>query len=145
MPLLGGAVAGALLTGALAVGMIMTDQRPFCSSCHIMEVAAVTHKLSTHAQLACNECHAPHNLLVKLPFKAQEGLRDFVNNVRGLDVSIPVSAPTKAVINANCIACHAGTNKNVASIEAKTYCVDCHRSVAHMRQKPVSTRMVAYE
>jgi hypothetical protein len=29
--------------------------------------------MGTHAKLSCNECHAPHNLLAKLPFKAQEG------------------------------------------------------------------------
>ena len=112
---------------------------------HIMEEAAVTQKKGTHARLACNECHAPHNLLVKLPFKAQEGLRDFWGNITGKDVPHPVSLHTRDVVNANCKACHAQTNVNVASMDAKPYCVDCHRNVAHMRMRPISTRTVAYE
>lgn len=67
-----------------------------------MEEAAVTQKKGTHARLACNECHAPHNLLVKLPFKAQEGLRDFWGNITGKDVPHPVSLHTRDVVNANC-------------------------------------------
>lgn len=89
---LGGLAAGAALLAVMAFAMVSTDQRPFCASCHIMQEAAVTHKLSTHAKLACNECHAPHNLLAKLPFKAQEGLRDFMGNVSGKDIPRPLSA-----------------------------------------------------
>ena len=37
------------------------------------------------------------------------------------------------------------TNVNVASMDAKPYCVDCHRGMQHMRMKPISTRMVADE
>lgn len=105
----------------------------------------MTHKLSTHAKLACNECHAPHNLLAKLPFKAQEGLRDFMGNVSGKDIPRPLSARTRDVVNENCKACHFATNSEVASMDAKPYCVDCHRNMAHMRHKPISTRTVAYD
>lgn len=143
--LAGGVVAGMALLGVLAYAMTTTDSRPFCSTCHIMEEAAVTQKKGTHARLACNECHAPHNLLVKLPFKAQEGLRDFWGNITGKDVPHPVSLHTRDVVNANCKACHAQTNVNVASMDAKPYCVDCHRNVAHMRMRPISTRTVADE
>lgn len=100
--LAGGVVAGMALLGVLAYAMTTTDSRPFCSTCHIMEEAAVTQKKGTHARLACNECHAPHNLLVKLPFKAQEGLRDFWGNITGKDVPHPVSLHTRDVVNANC-------------------------------------------
>ena len=137
---------GVLVLAGLAWGMRVTDARPFCSSCHIMEQAARTHKLSPHAKLACNECHAPTALLSKLPFKAKEGARDFYMNTLG-DVDLPIVAgmATKDVVNANCKACHFATNENVASMDAKPYCVDCHRSAQHMRMKPISTRMVADE
>ena len=142
---LGGVAAGVVLIGVLAYAMTVTDQRPFCASCHIMQEAAVTHKMGTHADRSCNDCHAPHNLLAKLPFKAKAGLKDFMANVSGKDVPHPASLETRDVVNENCKACHAMTNVNVASMDTKTYCVDCHRSVAHMRQKPISTRTVAYE
>ena len=140
-----GVVAGVALLAGAALAMRYTDQRPFCASCHIMQEAAVTHKMSTHANLSCNDCHAPHNLLRKIPFKAMEGTRDVVNNMRHKDIPIPVSLRTKDTVNENCKACHAMTNMQVASMEAKPYCVDCHRSMAHMRQKPISTRTVAYD
>ena len=126
--LLGGVALGVLVLAGLAWGMRVTDARPFCSSCHIMEQAARTHKLS------------------KLPFKAKEGARDFYMNTLG-DVDLPIVAgmATKDVVNANCKACHFATNENVASMDAKPYCVDCHRSAQHMRMKPISTRMVADE
>lgn len=142
---LGGVAVGVVLLAGSAIAMRVTDQRPFCASCHVMQEAALTHKLSTHANLSCNDCHAPHNLAAKIPFKAAEGLRDATANMLGKDVPIPVSLRTKEVVNANCKSCHAMTNMNVASMQAKPYCVDCHRSVAHMRQKPISTRTVADE
>jgi len=110
-----------------------------------MQTAAITHKISSHANQACNDCHAPAALGARLPFKAAEGLRDFAGNLSGKEISVPVSLRTKDVINNNCKQCHAMTNMAVASMEPKKYCVDCHRSVAHMRAKPISTRMVAYE
>lgn len=143
---LGGVVLGVLVLAGLAWGMRTTDARPFCSSCHVMGPEAVTHKMSTHANLTCNECHAPAALLSKLPFKAMEGTRDVFSNTFGnVPERIVASAATKDVINANCKACHAMTNIDVASMESKPYCTDCHRGVAHMRMQPVSTRMVADE
>ncbi len=140
-----GITVGVVLVAGASVAMRYTDHRPFCSSCHAMNEAAVTHKLSTHANLACNDCHAPHALSAKIPFKAAEGMRDFISNLQGEDVPLQVSTHTKDTINANCKSCHTMTNKNVASMDAKPYCIDCHRNVAHMRTKPISTRMVADE
>ncbi|MDR1777947.1 MAG: NapC/NirT family cytochrome c [Desulfovibrio sp.] len=140
-----GLVAGVALVCVLWSAMAATDQRPFCSSCHLMQEAAVTHKMGTHADKSCNDCHAPHDLLTKIPFKAGEGLRDFMANVSGKDLPYPASEQTRRTVNENCISCHAQTNIRVAVMASKTYCVDCHRNVAHMRSKSVSTRMVAYE
>jgi cytochrome c nitrite reductase small subunit len=143
--LLSGVVLGVVLLAASAAFMRTSDQRPFCASCHVMQSAAVTHKLSSHANQACNDCHAPVALGARLPFKAAEGLNDFAGNLSGKEVSIPISLRTKDVVNSNCKHCHAVTNMDVASMESKKYCVDCHRNVAHMRAKPIMTRMVAYE
>ena len=97
--LLGGVVLGVGLLAVSAVAMRVTDQRPFCSSCHVMQTAAVTHKLSSHANQACNDCHAPAAFGAKLPFKVSSGLSDFVANFSGKEVSVPVSLRTKDVKN----------------------------------------------
>ena len=86
------------------------------------------------------------SLAAKLPFKAATGGWDVYMNTFG-DPQLPVRATlkTRDVVNANCKACHAATNMEVASMDVKPYCVDCHRNIQHMRMKPISTRMVADE
>lgn len=138
-----GIIIGSVITVGAGVGMQITDKRPFCASCHIMNEAAVTHKVSGHAKLTCNECHAPHNLAAKLPFKAFSGTRDMYMNTFGkFEMPLKAGESTRKVVNANCKTCHQMTNTNVASMDAKGLCTDCHRNVQHMRMKPVSTRSV---
>lgn len=140
-----GLACGVVLAGIFAWALNATDQRPFCASCHLMQEAARTQKMGMHANLTCNECHAPHALLAKIPFKAQAGAEDIIGNMQGKDLPIPPSQTQRDVIQKNCIACHAPVNATVASMNVKPYCVDCHRSVAHMRLNPISQRTVGYD
>jgi cytochrome c nitrite reductase small subunit len=139
-----GLVIGFMLFAGASVSMKLSDYRPFCSQCHIMKEAAITHKMSNHAKLACNECHAPHNLMAKLPFKAMTGSKDIYLNMFGSPVEpIEAGEATRLVVNTNCKTCHADTNTLVSSMEVKGRCADCHRNVQHMRMKPISTRSVS--
>lgn len=141
----GGLICGVILTCVSVWAISYTDQRQFCASCHIMREAAVTQKLGMHRNLTCNECHAPHNLMAKLPFKAVSGAEDIWGNIVGKDVPIPPSKKQMDVINKNCIACHGPVNETVAVMAAKPYCVDCHRSVGHNRMTSISQRTVGYD
>ena len=144
--LLAGLVLGMALLGGSAYVIGVTDQRPFCAQCHTMLPSAVTHKLSTHANISCNECHLPADLAHKLPYKAYIGMSDiYAENFATVQYPLMASGTMKGVINTNCKACHTATNLNVASMDSKPYCTDCHRNVPHQRMQPVSTRMVAYE
>lgn len=143
--LAGGLVIGVVVSGVFAWGLNATDQRQFCASCHLMREAAVTQKMGAHANLTCNECHAPHALIAKIPFKAKAGFEDVMGNITGKDLPIPPSRTQRDVVQQNCIVCHGPVNKTVASMAVKPYCVDCHRSVAHMRYCPISQRTVGYE
>ena len=84
-----------------------------------------------------------HYLLAKIPFKAKEGLRDFLGNVQGKEAPISVNLETRDVVQANCMSCHRVTNQDV--MMAKPYCVDCHRGMAHQKKTPVSFREAADE
>jgi len=138
-----GIIIGSVCTLGAGVGMKISDQRPFCSGCHIMNEAAITHKMSSHAKLSCNECHAPHNLMEKLPFKAVAGTKDIYLNLFGkMELPLEAGKSTKEAVHANCKACHHMTNATVSSMDVKGACTDCHRNVQHMRMKPVSTRSV---
>lgn len=145
--LAGGVVLGVVVLAGTSYVVGMTDQRPFCATCHLMEPEAITHKLSTHANISCNECHLPQGAFVgHYVYKARTGINDvYVNTMGAPDLPITTTADMKEIIDANCRRCHANTNLNVASMDAKPYCTDCHRNVPHMRTKPISTRMVAYE
>lgn len=145
--LLGGVVLGVVVLAGASYVVGVTDQRPFCATCHLMEPEAITHKLSTHANISCNECHLPQGDFVgHYAYKAYTGATDIYMNTLGApDLPITTTPGMKEIIDANCRRCHAGTNSNVASMNAKPYCTDCHRNVPHMRTKPISTRMVAYE
>lgn len=140
-----GLVCGVVLSGVFAWSITYTDKREFCASCHIMQEAARTQKMSPHANLTCNECHAPHALLAKVPFKVQAAAADIYGNMTGADLPIPPHKKYRDVVRQNCINCHAPVNTTVQSMNIKPYCTDCHRGVAHMPMNPVSQRTVGYE
>ncbi|NCD24751.1 MAG: 7-cyano-7-deazaguanine reductase [Deltaproteobacteria bacterium] len=137
------ALAGVVFTVGVAIAMTTTDQAMFCGNCHSMAEAALTHKQSVHAELACNDCHAPHNLIAKMPFKAKEGTRDILatamSNIPDL---IHPGEETKEVTQANCQRCHGATTSTVI-MQSKKFCTDCHRHVPHTPKIPISKRSAA--
>ncbi len=145
--LLVGIVIGASALAASQYAIERTNERAFCASCHVMLPASVSNKTSLHADLACNDCHLPHDSVVNYLFtKAKLGATDIYLNVTGkYDLPTMSTPDMKAIIQANCIRCHTMTNKNVAVMMAKDSCVSCHRNVPHQRMKPIDVRMVGYE
>ncbi len=136
-------LAGMIVITGVAVATTVTDQAMFCGSCHSMDEAALTHRRSVHAELACNECHAPHNLLAKFPFKAREGTRDIIATVsKSVPDLIHAGDETLQVIQNNCQRCHQATVSTV-NMMSKAYCTDCHRHVPHTPKIPVAKRSAA--
>lgn len=135
---------GLLLLLGLFVGIIAsvatvqvlhyTDSAEFCKSCHIMNNVYDSFKDSTHAELACADCHLPHDSLInKYTFKAKSGLGHVYYNTLGEDKIPEVLHPTdgsKKAINSNCISCHKSTLDNVTH-DAKESCSECHQSIPH--------------
>ncbi|MFZ5573196.1 MAG: cytochrome c3 family protein [Thermodesulfobacteriota bacterium] len=136
-------IAGAGITIGSSLAMTTTDQPGFCGGCHSMSEAMLTHSKSLHAKLSCNECHAPHNLAAKIPFKTKEGLRDIAATATS---SIPdlihAGVETRAVVRENCRRCHGAVFEGV-NMTAKPYCTDCHRHVPHTLRIPVAKRSAA--
>ena len=59
-------IIGAFFVGLFAVGggMLMdkaSASPKFCGMCHAMQHEAKTHATSSHADIACVECHLPHD------------------------------------------------------------------------------------
>ncbi|GAB6094883.1 NapC/NirT family cytochrome c [Desulfatiferula olefinivorans] len=135
--------AGIAVTLAASFAMHTTDSAAFCGSCHSMAEAALTHSTSVHAQFACNECHAPHNLIPKIPFKTKEGARDVYKTVTyNVPDLIHPNETTLTVIQNNCLRCHGSVIKEVNML-SKDRCTDCHRHVPHSPKTPVAKRSAA--
>jgi cytochrome c nitrite reductase small subunit len=125
----------------------VTDNAPFCGSCHVMHEHVRTHYQSVHAEISCNECHAPKQKVKKVVFKAYAGTKDIYKNLLGdIDDVIHATELTKEIINDNCADCHTATNANVIlNMNAKKNCTDCHQQVPHFPKKPIDERRIAGE
>jgi cytochrome c nitrite reductase small subunit len=132
--LLMGLFVGIIISVVTVKGLAYTDSAEFCKSCHIMNNVYDSFVDSTHAELACADCHLPHDSLVsKYTFKAKSGLGHVYFNTLGEEDIPGVLHPTdgsKKAINHNCMSCHKSTLDNV-SHDAKETCTECHQSVPH--------------
>ncbi|WP_077211328.1 cytochrome c3 family protein [Bacillus dakarensis] len=129
-----GVFAGIILSVVTIKTFAYTDSAEFCSSCHIMTNVHDSFSESTHANLACSDCHLPHDTMAnKLYNKAKAGLGHVYFNTLGEDKIPDVLHATdnsEEIINDNCIGCHESTLDNV-SHDAKESCSSCHEAVPH--------------
>lgn len=135
--------AGILVLAGTQLAITKTDNGAFCGNCHVMSEAVWTHQQSLHAKFACNDCHTPHAIVPKLPYKAQIGLHDIIVNTF-MDVPDVIHSTTtmKDVVKQNCVRCHYASVQEV-NMDVKPYCTDCHRSVPHMNKLPIDKRKAA--
>lgn len=129
-----GLFVGIFVSIGTAQTLEYTDSAEFCKSCHIMNNVYDSFEDSTHAELACADCHLPHDSVIsKYTFKAKSGMSHVYFNTAGAEKIPEVLHPTvdsKEAINQNCISCHNSTLDNVAH-DAKESCTSCHQSVPH--------------
>lgn len=124
------AVVGLAIAGA---GIAYADKPSFCSSCHSMQYVANTWKESNHRQFSCGDCHLPQeNIVEKLIVKNQTGIHDTYHEfLRDYPDSIKVSAKGRAIIERNCLRCHAFTVANTNMAAGGQSCTKCHRGMIH--------------
>ena len=141
MALISALIAGIFLVLVAGFTVKATDTAAFCVSCHAMSEAVWTHKSSLHAKLDCIECHAPHSLVGKIPFKTKLGLRDLqVNAFSNIPDTIHATKNMKEVVKQNCRRCHYATTMNTSVMDVKQHCTDCHRNAPHMKLTPIDKR-----
>lgn len=129
-----GVFVGIILSVVTVKVLAYTDSPEFCSSCHIMTQVHESFTDSNHADLACGDCHLPHdNIVNKYVFKAKSGIGHVYYNSLGAD-KIPkvllATEGTKEIMTDNCLGCHESTLDNV-SHDAKDSCSSCHEAVPH--------------
>ena len=134
-------VIGAFVLGIIVVagGMVMDEASAspkFCGTCHAMKHEAATHAMSTHANVACVECHLPHeNVAIYYMEKGQTGMHDTLHQVlNDYPVHIKISDHGRDIVNSNCLRCHSSTMGNVCVDKGKdgsATCTKCHSRIPH--------------
>ncbi|MCW5943255.1 MAG: cytochrome c nitrite reductase small subunit [Fimbriimonadaceae bacterium] len=136
---------GAYVASISQAASYLSDDPKACVNCHIMTPEYATWQHSSHARVAnCNDCHVPHeNLVRKYFFKAKDGARHSFMFTFGLEPQVIEAHPeSREVIQANCVRCHSTVIGDVArpihSASGRS-CTDCHREVPHGRVHSLSS------
>ncbi|MCF0236468.1 MAG: cytochrome c nitrite reductase small subunit [Bacteroidaceae bacterium] len=152
--LLGGVVMGlgGLFLYLLRFHTYLGDDPSACVNCHIMSPYYATWMHGSHARnTTCNDCHVPHdNVVRKYFFKAKDGSNHVFKFVTRTERHAMQAIDASAtVIMENCNRCHGTLNqeavqtgriayKDVKCGEGKA-CWDCHREVAHGRMNSLAS------
>lgn len=123
--------------------MQVTSTDWFCASCHINAEAVRTWKASPHKGTHCSDCHAPHDFVDKLYFKATTGVREAYINFLGTPNKKPGAGKPS---DQNCVRCHPleKVKKGTAALGVKFFhakcpkgdsknCATCHFNTAHVK------------
>jgi cytochrome c nitrite reductase small subunit len=85
---------------------------------------------------ACNDCHAPHDLIGKYLVKAENGFRHSLAFTTGrFHEPIRITPRDLAVTEQTCRNCHADIVRQIDAAHApgrELSCVRCHRNVGHL-------------
>lgn len=129
----------------------MSDDPAACMNCHVMTPQFATWQKSSHKNVAtCNDCHVPHNNIIRTYFfKASDGLRHATMFTFRLEPEvIRIHKAGQTVVQENCIRCHNNLLSQVAAIEYTAVkaihgegrlCWDCHRETPHGKVNSLSS------
>ncbi len=108
-----------------------------CINCHIMRGQYdAWQKSSHHAVAVCIDCHLPHQFVPKYLAKAENGWRHGEKfTTQDFREPIVVQARGRAILQANCVQCHAALVADLApglhGGPESISCVHCHANVGH--------------
>ena len=161
-PLLaGGFVVGILFWGGFNWSMELTNNEPFCISCHEMKANVYAEYVSTAhytnrtgVRATCPDCHVPKTWIHKVARKIQ-ATNELYHHVLGsvstpekfkakrLELATNVWRAMKTTDSRECRNCHDYDSMDFASQEGRAArlhnealgkggtCIDCHRGIAH--------------
>ena len=164
------AAAGIFLGGVVAMAAFVqfvdyTNTMGFCISCHEMrDIVYEEFRKSVHfanrtgVEVACANCHVPHNNLVNLVVAKTLATRELYHHIVGtsdtpekfearrLQMAQRVWATMKATDSRECRSCHKtyamdfdkqrprSVGQHKSAVESRETCIDCHKGIAH---KPI--------
>jgi cytochrome c nitrite reductase small subunit len=132
---LGLAAGVGLYTFRYAEGLSYFSREPTaCVNCHIMRSQYDSWQKSSHHQAAvCIDCHLPHGFIEKYLAKAENGYRHSKEfTAQTFHEPIRVQPRGLAILQQNCVACHAGLTDAINHGADDTFaCIHCHAGVGH--------------
>lgn len=138
--LLGGVLGLGLFTFWYANGAAYFGSDPAtCAQCHAMDEQFVGWSRGSHRAVAgCNDCHAPHdNIVKKYVNKAENGFWHSLKFTTGdYPENIEIREVNRVVTEQACVYCHGELVHGINSTrpaEEKISCLPCHSDVGHMR------------
>lgn len=111
-----------------------------CANCHVMQGQYDGWIKSSHrAVAACNDCHAPHDLLPKFAIKGLNGFRhSLAFTLGGFHEPIAITSLNRSVTENACRHCHEDVATAMLALDAghggargEVSCIRCHGSVGH--------------
>jgi cytochrome c nitrite reductase small subunit len=114
----------------------LTNDPKACLNCHIMREQYDGWISSSHRSVAsCNDCHAPHSLILKFYVKAKNGFfHSYYFTTGTFNDPIRITDSNRKVTEQSCRHCHQDVvhNIDVGASKEPLSCINCHRSVGHM-------------
>lgn len=125
-------IAGFTFHYAEGASYLSTDPRA-CVNCHIMDPQYDSwQKSSHHSVAACVDCHLPPSGLEKWIAKASNGYHHSkAFTLQDFDEPIRIKANNAAILQSNCVRCHADLLHDQSVGQAAPDCIHCHRRVGH--------------
>jgi len=105
---------------------------------HVMqEYYDAWEKSSHHGAAVCNDCHTPHNRILKYVTKAENGYHhSLAFTMRRFHEPIQIKARNRAITEQTCRYCHQETVQQIdrsCDANSECSCIRCHNSVGHMK------------
>ena len=134
-------VGGYTFTYAKGLSYFSHDPRA-CVNCHIMQREYDSWQKGGHHHVAvCIDCHLPEAFVPKYLAKAENGWRHGkLFTTGGFVEPIEVKATGRAILQANCVRCHAALTADMRGTESDVHpgtatgnfsCTHCHADVGH--------------
>ncbi len=131
-------LAGFIFTYAKGYSYLLNDPKA-CANCHIMQEYYDSWVRSSHHKAAsCNDCHVPHQIVLKYMAKARNGFNHSkAFTLQNFKEPIRITRTNLVDLQHNCIECHATLTSEIAAHkdveQGQARCTTCHRSSGHMR------------
>lgn len=116
----------------------LTNDPRACVNCHIMREQYDGWIAGSHRSVAaCNDCHAPHDVVGKYWTKARNGFwHSFYFTTGWFPEPIQITPRNRAVTEGACRHCHAEIVQAIDAApprDAALSCLGCHASVGHLQ------------